>query len=272
MKQHKKAISYILSFVLSLCIIAAFLLGYINSSIFNEVNVRKAMRDTNYYYNIYSLIKDIANDYVLQSGFDENVLDGVITDIQVQSDMNRVIDGLYNHQKIEVNTDEIQKKLHENIQKQIEEQNHNVDENTQADIDEFENSIIDAYKTNMYYSQETATNISNKLYKIKKATNLTVISLCVIIVLLGFIIFKINEPAIGISFITSGIVFIIIKTYSGVNLAINNILMLNWVFSRTATFILNHLVQKIFVTGIVLVIAGIIAILISEYMRFRKDN
>ena len=272
MKKYKKAISYILAFILSLCTIAAIVLGYINSSFFNEINVRKAMRDTNYYYNIYSIIKETANDYVLQSGFDESVLENVITDIQVQSDMNRVVDCIYNNHKVEVDTEEIRKTLHENIQKQIQEQGHTVNESTQADIDEFENSIIDAYKSNMYYSEQTVNKMSNHIHKIRRSITTSVIILCIVIAILAFAIFKINEPALGVSLIITGTIFVVLKTYSVVNIAINNVLILNWAFSRTITFILNHLIQKIFTTGIIFIVIGVIAIVLSEFMKLRKDN
>lgn len=274
MKNYKKVISYILAFLLSLCIISAVILGFISSSILNGVNVRKAMRDTNYYYNIYSIIKDTANDYVLQSGFDEKVLDNVITDVQVQSDINRVVDGLYNNQPIEVKTDGIRKTLQENIQKQIEERGEGSRESlsseTKANIKEFEDSVISAYTTNLYYSQDTIKQISKFLQKITKIVNIIVISLCVVIAILVAIIFKMNEPAINVGVLIAGLFFIVLKTYSLVNIAINNILILNWAFSRTLVYILNSLVQKIFITGIVFVILGIIGIILSEGMKRRK--
>ena len=274
MKNYKKVISYILAFLLSLCIISAVILGFISSSILNGVNVRKSMRDTNYYYNIYSIIKDTANDYVLQSGFDEKVLDNVITDVQVQSDINRVVDGLYNNQSIEVKTDGIRKTLQENIQKQIEEKGEGSRESlsseTKANIKEFEDSVISAYTTNLYYSQDTIKQISKFLQKITKIVNIIVISLCVVIAILVAIIFKMNEPAINVGVLIAGLFFIVLKTYSLVNIAINNILILNWAFSRTLVYILNSLVQKIFITGIVFVILGIIGIILSEGMKRRK--
>ena len=274
MKNYKKVISYILAFLLSLCIISAVILGFISSSILNGVNVRKSMRDTNYYYNIYSIIKDTANDYVLQSGFDEKVLDNVITDVQVQSDINRVVDGLYNNQPIEVKTDGIRKTLQENIQKQIEERGEGSRESlsseTKANIKEFEDSVISAYTTNLYYSQDTIKQISKYLQKIRKIVNIIVISLCVVIAILVAIIFKMNEPAINVGVLIAGLFFIVLKTYSLINIAINNILILNWAFSRTLVYILKGLVQKIFITGIVFVIIGIIGIVLSECMKRRK--
>ena len=271
MKKYKKIISYILAFLLSLCIISAIILGYISSSILNGVNVRKAMRDTNYYYNIYSIIKDSANDYVMQSGFDEKVLDNVITDVQVQSDLNRVVDGLYNNQTIEVKTDEIRKTLQGNIQKQIEEKGEsNLSAETKANIKGFEDSVINAYTTNLYYSQDTINQLSQYVQKTRKIFNSIIIALCVVIAILVAIIFKINEPAINVGLVISGLFFIVIKTYSLVNIAINNILILNWAFSRTLVYILNNLLQKIFITGIVLVIFGICGIVLTECMKRRK--
>ncbi len=272
MKRAKKIISFILAFVLSLSIIAVFILGYINSALFSEVNIRTSMKDTNYYYNIYSIINDTANDYVLQSGFDNKVLDDVITEYQVQEDMNKVIDGLYNNKKVEIDTDKLKKKLHENIQKQIEEENHVVTESTKADIEEFEKSVIDAYKSNIFYSQDVLNKIGSYIQKIHKILNIAVISLSIAILILALIMFKVYEPSIGVAFITAGVFFIIIKGFSVINLAINNILILNWAFSRTLVYILNNLIQKIFVIGILITILGFSSMLLSEYMRHKPKR
>ena len=272
MKRAKKITGYIFAFILSLLVIAVFILGYINSLLFNEVSIRTSMRDTNYYYNIYSIINDIANDYVLQSGFDNKVLDGVITEYQVQEDINKVVDGLYNNKKIELNTDGVEKKLHENIQKQIEEEKHNVDESAKADIKEFEESVIDAYKTNIFYSEEVINSIKSYMQKIHKILNIAVIILCVVILVLALIMFKVYEPSIGVGLMIAGVFLIIIKGFSVINLAINNILILNWAFSRTLTYILNNLVQRIFVTGIIVTIIGVTSMLLSEFMRHRPKR
>lgn len=269
---HKKAISYVISLILSLCIIAVFILGYINAGLLNETNVRGVLKETNYYYNIYGLVKDIANDYVMQSGFDETVLKNVITEEQVQNDINRLIDCIYNNKKVELDTENIRKKLEQNIQNQITEKNYNITEETQKDINEFENSVLEAYTTNMYYSKDTVNELSSKVHKLRNGSMVAIFILCVSIVILGYILFKINEPAIGISCIIAGIIFIIIKTYSVVNIAINNILILNWAFSRTLTYILNNLIQQIFITGIVLLIIGIISIVLSEYMKYTNEK
>lgn len=269
---HKKAISYIISLILSLCVIAVFILGYINNSLLNETNVRGVMKETNYYYNIYGLIKDVTSDYVLQSGFDESVLNNVITEAQVQNDINRLIDCIYNNKTVEIDTDNIRNTLNQNIQNQITEKNYSINEETQKDIDEFENSIIDAYTTNMCYSKDVVNELSSKVHKIRKGCIATIFTLCVIIIILTYILFKMNEPAIGVSCIIAGTIFIIIKTYSIVNIAINNILILNWAFSRTLIFILNGIIQKIFITGIVLLVVGIIGVALSEYMKYTKEN
>ena len=272
MKNTRKIIGYISAFILSLLVIFAFILGYINSFLFNEVNMRTAMKDTNYYYNIYGIINDITNDYVLQSGFDNKILDGVITEYQVQEDINKVVDGLYNNKKAEINTENMEKKLHENIQKQIQEENHNVNETTKADIQEFENSVIDAYKTNIFYSQEVVSQMKIYIQKICKILNIVVISLCICIFVLAIIMFKVYEPSIGVGLIIAGVFFIIIKGFSVINIAINNILILNWAFSRTLIYILNNLVQRIFITGILLTVIGVFSMLISEYMRHKPKR
>lgn len=270
MENVKRTISYILAFIVGLLIILAVALAFISNNILNETNMQIEFKNTNYYYNIFSIIENTAKDYVMQSGFHEMVLNDVITENKVQNDLDNVINNLYNNKKIDLNTDEIREKLHKNIKKQIEVKKYDVDNEMQAGINEFEDSIINEYKANMYYSEDIANLISKYLQKISQMVIITIIVLSILIIILCVILFKLNKPAIGISFIISGAFFIIIKIYSGVNLAINNVLILNWAFSRTMSYILNNLIQQMFIAGIVLTLVGSLTILFYEYKKNKK--
>ena len=272
MKIIKKIISAIIAFILALLIVLACIIGYINNDIFNETNMSISMKDTNYYYNIYTIIQNTANDYVMQSGFNEIVLDNVITERQVSNDIKEVLSYIYNNEEIKLNLDKVKEELHSNIKKQIEIKKYNIDENMQNDINEFEDSIIEEYRTNIYYSQKVANSIGKYMSKIREIINITLIAVWVSIVILVYVIYKLNKPSIGISLLISGIFLIILKIHSTVNIAVNNILILNWAFSKTMIFVVNSLIQKIFITGIILVAIGTVVIIVYEYRENKKDS
>ena len=266
----KKTISYLLAFVLGIILLFEIILLFLNDSLLSEMNMQIELKNTNYYYNIYSIILNTAKDYVMQSGFHEIVLDDVITEKRTQNDLNHAIHCLYNNKKVEINTSDLREKLSKNIKKQIEIKNYEIDNQTQNAINEFEDSIINEYKSNMYYSEEIANQIGTYIPKISQIVLATIIILAIIIIILLIILYKLNKPSIGIGFIISGIICILVKIYSGTNIVINNILILNWAFSQTMIHIMNILVQKIFMTGIVFTSLGFLTILLCEYDISKK--
>ena len=270
MKVIRKILSYLLGFVLALLIIVQTILVCTYNNVLNEVNIQIQLKNTSYYYNIYSIIENTAKDFVMQSGFNEIVLDGVITESRVQNDLNSVINCVYNNKKIEINTNEMKEILHKNIKKQIEIKNYEVDKQTQIEINEFEESIIKEYKANMFYSEDVINVIAKYLQKVRQMVLIAIIVMFIIIAVLGFIVFKLNKPTLGISFIIAGLFSIILKICSGVGVAINNILLLNWAFSKTLVYIINNIVKQIYTTGIILTILGVAIIIYYEYEINKK--
>ena len=211
MKVIRKILSYLLGFVLALLIIVQTILVCTYNNVLNEVNIQIQLKNTSYYYNIYSIIENTAKDFVMQSGFNEIVLDGVITESKVQNDLNSIINCVYNNKKIEINTNEMKEILHKNIKKQIEIKNYEVDKQTQIEINEFEESIIKEYKANMFYSEDVINVITKYLQQVKQMALIGIIVMFIIIAVLGFMVFKLNKPTLGISFIIAGLFSIILK-------------------------------------------------------------
>ena len=270
MKVIRKILSYLLGFVLALLIIVQTILVCTYNNVLNEVNIQIQLKNTSYYYNIYSIIENTAKDFVMQSGFNEIVLDGVITESKVQNDLNSIINCVYNNKKIEINTNEMKEILHKNIKKQIEIKNYEVDKQTQIEINEFEESIIKEYKANMFYSEDVINVITKYLQQVKQMALIGIIVMFIIIAVLGFMVFKLNKPTLGISFIIAGLFSIILKICSGVGVAINNILLLNWAFSKTLVYIINNIVKQIYTTGIIFTILGVAIIIYYEYEINKK--
>ena len=270
MKVIRKISSYLLGFVLALLIIVQTILVCTYNNVLNEVNIQIQLKNTSYYYNIYSIIENTAKDFVMQSGFNEIVLDGVITETKVQNDLNSIINCVYNNKKIEINTNEMKEILHKNIKKQIEIKNYEVDKQTQIEINEFEESIIKEYKANMFYSEDVINVITKYLQQVKQMALIGIIVMFIIIAVLGFMVFKLNKPTLGISFIIAGLFSIILKICSGVGVAINNILLLNWAFSKTLVYIINNIVKQIYTTGIIFTILGVAIIIYYEYEINKK--
>lgn len=87
MKIIRKIISYILAIILVTLMSATIILSIVNAVVFSKSNVKKQMQKVDYYTEINNIIKESANNYIMQSGFDESIMDNVISKEKIKQSM-----------------------------------------------------------------------------------------------------------------------------------------------------------------------------------------
>lgn len=264
MKIVRKIISYILSVIVVILMSVTIMLAMINNVIFSKSNVKKHMNKVDYYTEISNIIKDSANNYIMQSGFDESIMDSVIPKEKINNDIDKVIDAIYEGKEIDISTEEIRANLDENVQQYIQQNNYKVDAQTRKDIAKFEDKIESIYENSITYSKNAVKQVVSYFKMTKRITRLALITVSILLIILAFITYKINRASFGISLLATGIICIFIKCYSGLNIAVNNILMVNKTFSNLMINLINQVVQYIFISGIILTVLGIFFIIIFE--------
>lgn len=264
MKIVRKIISYILSVIVVTLMSVTIILAMINNVIFSKSNVKKHMNKVDYYTEISNIIKDSANNYIMQSGFDESIMDSVIPKEKINNDIDKVIDAIYEGKEIDISTEEIRANLDENVQQYIKQNNYKVDNQTQKDIAKFEDKIESIYENSITYSKNAVKQVVSYFKMAKRITRLALIAVSILLIIFAFITYKINKASFGISLLATGIICIFIKCYSGLNIAVNNILMVNKTFSNLMINLINQVVQYIFISGIILTVLGIFFIIIFE--------
>ena len=269
----KKIVSYILSLILAILLISIILIGCVRSNVLNKNNMKKAFQKTDYYYNLYGIIKENTENDIMSSGFEISVLDNVFTEDKIKQDVNNVIEGIYDNKKTEISTEEMKKQLDENVQKQLENTDYQVTEENEKNIEEFENSVIKIYTDNIIYSEDIINQISEKMHKINKTAIIITIISCILSIILAFVIFILNKSSLGISMFVTGTFFIFLNLYSVTAIVINNILMFNWAISNTFAFIANKTINSMYIIGMIFAFIGlaeIIGIGIWNAKRFVK--
>lgn len=264
MKIVRKIISYILAVIVVILMSVTIILAMINNVIFSKSNVKKHMNKVDYYTEISNIIKDSANNYIMQSGFDESIMDSVIPKEKINNDIDKVIDAIYEGKEIDISTEEIRANLDENVQQYIQQNNYKVDAQTRKDIAKFEDKIESIYENSITYSKNAVKQVVSYFKMAKRITRLALITVSILLIILAFITYKINKASFGISLLATGIICIFIKCYSGLNIAVNNILMVNKTFSNLMINLINQVVQYIFISGIILTVLGIFFIIIFE--------
>lgn len=260
----RKIISYILVAIVVTLMSVTIILAMINNVIFSKSNVKKHMNKVDYYTEISNIIKDSANNYIMQSGFDESIMDSVIPKEKINNDIDKVIDAIYEGKEIDISTEEIRANLDENVQQYIKQNNYKVDDQTQKDIAKFEDKIESIYENSITYSKNAVKQVVSYFKMAKRITRLALIAISILLIIFAFITYKINRASFGISLLATGIICIFIKCYSVLNIAVNNILMVNKTFSNLMINLINQVVQYIFISGIILTVLGIVFIIIFE--------
>ena len=95
MKIVRKIISYIFSILVVTLMFATIILSMVNAVIFSKSNIKNKMQKVDYYTEISNIIKDSANNYIMQSGFDESIMDNVIPKEKINNDIDKVINAIY---------------------------------------------------------------------------------------------------------------------------------------------------------------------------------
>ena len=261
----KKVISYILSILLVILLFAIILLVNLNFTLLNKSNVKAHISKTNYSEGIYNIIIDSCNNYIMQSGFDESILNDVIKKEDVEKNVDSIIDSMFDKSDINIETNEIRENLNSSIEKFIQDNNYALNEDNKKSIEEFEKTIEETYRKNILYSQDIVKEIGKYLAMATRIIKIAIIALAIVSLILLLIILKLNNPAIGIVMLATGILLIFIKCYSGINIAVNNILILNKPFSDFIVSLINQIMQNMFIVGIVLTVIGLIAIIWLEF-------
>lgn len=243
---------------------ATIILSIVNAVVFSKSNVKKQMQKVDYYTEINNIIKESANNYIMQSGFDESIMDNVISKEKINKDIDKVINAIYEGEEVEISTDEIKNSLDKNVQQYIAQNNYKVDAQTQKDIEKFEDKIESIYANSITYSKSSIKKVVKYFKMAKRMTRVALIASSILLIIFAIITYKTNRATFGISLLATGIICIFIKYYSSINIAVNNILMVNKTFSNLMINIINQVIQYVFIGGIILAVLGIALIIIFE--------
>ena len=267
MDNKKRIIAYILSLVLVIFFSATILLANVRATVLNTSNVKNKIAQANYYDEVYGIIVSSCENYIMQSGFENSILVDVISKVNVEKDIEAVIDYVYEGKEYNIQTADIKAKLNENIEKYIEVNNYAVSEENKKSIEQFETTIENTYRRNIEYSSDMVNEIASYVKKAKgMCTGLTIVS-AIVSIALFVVIYRLCKPAVGIGMLATGALFIFLKCCSGVNVAVNNILIMNKSFSDTIISIVNNLLQNLCTIGVILAVGGVIWIFVYEIKR-----
>jgi len=274
MKIITKILKFIVMTIIVLCLTYIGIKNIACSTIFNKEYIIKKLDETNFYSETYKLVESNFENYIGQSGLEEDVIKNICTEDKVRKDINIILSNIYNGTKEEIDTSEIANKLNSNI----DEQNVRTAKNSEA-INEFVEHICQSYKDSIISTKYDAT-INNQYEKIiqklgKIETIIIVVLIISIIILIALNIkdlLKILLNLQTISLATAIMQFAITITINK-NVNISGIKAFNEAFSMSIVTIIQDILGKINKVGIILLIIYVISVIIYSIVeKCTKSN
>lgn len=266
----KRIIQYIVATILALAILALIIINILTSSVLSKEYILGKLQAQNYYEKIYNEVESNFENYINQSGLDEEVLKDIITKDKIQKDTKIIINNIYNGMDDKIDTEEIKNKLNENIDNSL---NRKKTATEQKAIDTFVDTICKEYETTISHTNyekkiNSTLNKINKYIDLANKALLVVIGVSVLLLILLTIrrIYRILAR-IGTSFIIDGIILVLAKIYISSKINVSTIMLLNSGVSDVLQSILNEILGKILYTGSILLSLGIILTIIYGIIK-----
>ena len=271
MKVLKNLLKFISITILTIYIITSCFISIAFSTILNKDYIIQKLEENNFYSETHKLVESNFENYIYQSGFEENVIQNICTEEKVKNDINIMLSNIYDGTKQEIDTIEIANKLNENIEKSGVKNSEN-----EKSIQQFVEHICNEY-TNTLVHTKYEEKINNIYIKIVESLNEIYRIIQTIFILDIIVIIAINKKNISkvvqyfeitlfaASFFEASTWHIVI---SKVN--IQGIKIFNEVFSKSIVIIIQETITKILSLSIGTMIMGIIFCLIYIIINILK--
>lgn len=269
-------LKFIVMLVLVLCVLFFGLKNIAFSTILNKDYVLNKLEETNFYSGTFELVKSGFENYIAQSGLEEEALNNICTEEKVKNDIGIIINNIYNGTNEDIDTTEIANNLNANIDKL----NVRTPQNQKA-LDKFVDQICTEYKDTILNTkyENTIHNALNKVIQIMEKLQ-TIILIVTIIGIICIILLNVKNiyklvGNIGTTLFSSSLVILITIKLLNINVNISAIKLFNNTFSNSIVTVLQDIINKINNFGLILLIISIILIILNAViyiLKFKETN
>lgn len=272
MKKLKTIVRYIISIILTIVLTAWIIINIASSTILDEQYVLDKFEETDYYSKIYTMAESNFENYIHQSGLDEEVLQGLITEEQVENDTKKIISNIYNGTNETIDTNQLRTNLTNKIEQSL--TNRAITAAQRRSINEFVDKIVEEYTSTIshYSYEEQINNAYTKIVKIidvaQKAILICAGVSIILLILLSIKRFYKFLVHIGIALTSSGLILIIVNSFINAKVKIQNIILLNDAISLIIREVLQEIFDMIKNYGILVLVVGLLMIIIPNVIHY----
>ena len=273
MKVITNIIKFIVLTILTVCIVSAGIITIVSSTILDQSYITQKLEETNFYSETYELVKSNFENYIYQSGLDENVLTDICPKEKVKQDLNIILSNIYLGTNEKIDTTEIANNLNANIDKLGIKNSKN-----EKAINQFVEHICNEYTDTLIHTkyEENINTMYNKItVGLNKLYNIAVIILVVAIIILVIMNIKKsskNIQNIGIALFATSIFNLIACNIVKTKVNIQGIKIFNDTFSKAIVTIIQDVLEKITSLGVGALVVSILLILIYAMIIASKKS
>lgn len=246
MKVLKNLLKFIFITILTICMISLGIITIAFSTILDKNFVIQKLEETDFYADTYKLVKSNFENYIYQSGLDEEVLSNICTEEKVKQDINIMLSNIYNGTNQEIDTTEIANNLNANIDKSGVKNKQN-----ESAIQQFVTHICDEY-TNTLVHTKYETQINNMYTKVTEALNQIYEIILIVLAVDIIAIIAINNKKISKDLQHLGIALFATSTFElsvwqiiTSKIDIQGIKIFNDVFSKSIVTIIQEILNQV---------------------------
>lgn len=275
MKVLKTITKYILTTILTVLIISYLLLNIASSTILSKSYILSKLEETDYYNKIYENVKSNFENYIHQSGLEEEVLEDIVTKEKIEKDIKIIINNIYEGTNQKIETEEIKNNLEQKIEQAMGYKTMNITQKNAIDtyIEKICNEYISTISHSNYEQQinQIYQKVTRYIELGKKVLLISIIIIVIVLIILN--LKKIYEVLciIGTALTSTGTFLVIINLFINTKVKIQNITLLNDAFSNVIRNIASEILETIQKNGILLLIVGIILIVFSITIKNIKQ-
>lgn len=268
--------NYILVLIISIALIVYSLMNIFGNTIFNKDYILKKLKESNYYANLVEYVNDSFENYIHQSGLDEEVLKDIVTESKIKEDTEIILSNIYDGTSKEINTDAIREKLISNISDSID--GRSFTQTEEKAINSFADTICSTYKDALSHTKyeqkihslyEEAINYKKLLDKICLiATGIST----VLIIIINTKEKHVTLEKLGISVLTTGLCLAMLYTYITVKIDISGITILSDMISKVVVIVISELLKDVLKMGISFGIIGTLGCIIGAFLGIKNEE
>lgn len=274
MKIAKTIINIILSFLLIFIIISIIALNLVSTKILDKNHMLAKLAETEFYLQVSREVQNGFEKYIYQSGLPEDIINDLYTEEMITSDVNSIIDYIYEGKEITTSQDKVKETLDTKINQYLQSQGKNKTTQIQDNIAKFENLIATEYKNNIQASNTVYEKVQKGMEKISSIyQKIKLIPLiCFIIAITLLLIINRKDLFIGINFasislLSTGVLLKLAEHIAFKSVDLDNLVLLTTSLSNLVINIAKELLYTISDYGTWLIAGGTTGIIICSIIR-----